>query len=162
MPALDRPSWEKFAKAVATGKTQRDAYKACGFRAKDVDSAASDLANNPKVKQRIKELTARVTDKAVERAAVTKEWVLEKLRDNAEEALKVKGGSAVANRALELLGKELGLFRDPVDKPPLKLEDLPPETLANMLAEAEAGAAREREQAAAAQGGDAPAPPKVN
>ncbi len=112
-------------------------------------------------RKRIRELTARVTNKAVERSALTKEWVLEKLRENAEEALKVKGGSAVANRALELLGKELGLFRDPVDKPPLKLEDLPEEVLANMLAEAEANAARERE-AAASQGGDVPAPPNVN
>ena len=83
-----------------------------GFRAKDADSGASDLANNPKVKQRIRELAARVTNKAVERAALTKEWVLEGLRSNAEEALKVKGGSAVANRALELLGKELGMFKE--------------------------------------------------
>ena len=161
MPVLDRPSWEKFAKAVASGKTQRAAYKACGFKAKDVDSAASDLANNPKVKQRIKELTARVTDKAIERAALTKEWVLEGLRSNAEKALQVEGGSAVANRALELLGNHLGLFKEPEQKLPLRLEDLPPEVLANMLVEAEAAAALEREQAAA-QGGDAPAPLKVN
>ena len=53
------------------------------------------------------------------------------------------------------------MFRDPVDKPPLKLDELPPETLAKMLAEEETRAALEREQAAA-QGGDAPAPPKVN
>src|ERR1019366_8208140 len=161
MPVLDRPSWEKFAKAVASGKTQRAAYKACGFKAKDADSAASDLDNNPKVKQRIKELTARVTDKAIERAALTKEWVLEGLRSNAEKALQVEGGSAVANRALELLGNHLGLFKEPEQKLPLRLEDLPPEVLANMLVEAEAAAALEREQAAA-QGGDAPAPPKVN
>ncbi len=115
---------------------------------------------------RIKELKRRITnravDKAVEETAITKEIVMRKLWENAQRAEQVVGGSAVANRALELLGKELGLFRDPVDKPPVKLEDLPPETLANMLAEAEAGAALEREQAAAAQGGDAPAPPKVN
>ena len=65
----------------------------------------------------------------------------------------MRGGSAVTNRALELIGKELGMFRDPEDKPILKLEDLPPETLANMLAEAEALAATEPE-AAAGQGGD--------
>ena len=86
--------------------------------------------------------------------ALTKEWVLEKLRENAEEALQVKGGSAVANRALELLGKELGLFRDPVDRPPITLDDLPRETLLAMLEEAEANMA--------AQGENAPAPPKAN
>ena len=85
---------------------------------------------------------------------------MEKLRENAEEALQVKGGSAVANRALELLGNHLGLFKEPEQKLPMKLEDLPPETLANMLVEAEALAAKEPETAG--QAGDAPAPPKVN
>jgi hypothetical protein len=56
---------------------------------------------------RIKELTARVTDKAIERAALTKAWVIERLRENAEKALEAPHGSAVANRALELLGTEL-------------------------------------------------------
>ena len=161
MPVPDKPSWEKFAKAVATGKTQRAAYKSAGFKAKDADSAASDLANNPKIKQRIRELTARVTDKAVERAALTKEWVIEGLRSNAEKALRVEGGSAVANRALELLGKELGLFRDPVDKPPVKLEELPDEVLASMLEEARAEAAKDRE-ARVSQAGEGTPPEIVN
>jgi hypothetical protein len=52
------------------------------------------------------------TAKAVEELAITKEWVLAKLKENAINALKVKGGSPVANRALELLGKELGMFID--------------------------------------------------
>ena len=38
--------------------------------------------------------------------------MLGKLKENAQKALKVKGGSPVANRALELLGKELGMFID--------------------------------------------------
>jgi hypothetical protein len=59
------------------------------------------------------------------------------------------------------------MFRDPEDKPILKLEDLPPEVLANMLAEAEANAAEAeanavREREAGAPAGGAPAPPKVN
>jgi hypothetical protein len=36
--------------------------------------------------------------------------VIEKLRENALKALKQKNGSAVANRALELIGKQLGMF----------------------------------------------------
>ena len=55
--------------------------------------------------------------KDVERTAITKEWILDKLRENAEKGLALPGGSAVANRALELLGKELGMFQDPADKP---------------------------------------------
>jgi hypothetical protein len=160
MPVLDKPSWEKFAKAVATGKTQRAAYKLSGFRAKDADSAASDLAKNPKIKQRIRELMARVTDKAIERAALNKEWVLEGLRSNAEKALQVEGGSAVANRALELLGNHLGLFKEPERKFPLKLDDLPKETLENMLAEAEARIAELKP--AAGDAGDGKALKTVN
>ena len=125
-------------------------------------SSTSKPSGTPaSLRSRIRELTSRVTAKAIERAALTKEWVLEGLRSNAEKALQVEGGSAVANRALELLGNHLGLFKEPEQKLPLRLEDLPPETLANMLAEAEARAATEAE-AGAAQGGDAPAPPKVN
>jgi hypothetical protein len=48
----------------------------------------------------------------VEELAITKEWVLLKLKENAINVLKVEGGSPVANRALELLGKELGMFID--------------------------------------------------
>ncbi len=142
MPVLPDPKHERFASLVASGKNKTEAYKSAGFTAKFPEQAAWKMANGSQVKSRIEELTARVSDKIVQRTAekvaTTKEWVLEKLRDNAEEALSVKGGSAVANRALELLGKELGLFREPEVKVPTKLEDLPQETLEAMLAEAEA------------------------
>ncbi len=118
------------------------------------------------LESRVQELKRRITNaamrKAVEETAITKEIVMRKLWENALRAEQAVGGSSVANRALELLGKELGLFRDPVDRLPVKLDELPPETLANMLAEAEARAAIEREEAEATQGRDAPAPPKVN
>ena len=55
--------------------------------------------------------------KSIEQAAITKEWILDKLRENAEKGLALPGGSDVANRALELLGKELGMFQNPADKP---------------------------------------------
>ena len=157
--------WERFAREVAAGKSYTDAYKSLSSKAKDPAKAGSALASNPEIQGRIKELTRRATNKVVERTAervaLTKEWVLEKLRQNAEEAVQVKGGSAVANRALELLGKELGLFRDPVDTPPLKLDDLPEEVLLNMLAEAEAKLVMEP-GAEEIQGADAPALKKVN
>ena len=82
---------------------------------------------------RIKELTARVTDKAIERAAPTKSWVLEKLRENAEKALEAPHGSAVANRALELVGTELGMFRNDGPPKPITLEDLSTEELSRLL-----------------------------
>ncbi len=44
-------------------------------------------------------------------------------------------GSSVANRALELLGTELGMFRNDGPPKPPRLEDLPSEDLERMLAE---------------------------
>lgn len=66
----------------------------------------------------------KATERAIERAAISKAWVLENLRQNAERALQqravldaqgketgeFKYDGAVANRALELIGKELGMF----------------------------------------------------
>ena len=50
----------------------------------------------------------------VEGVILTREWVIERLIENANRAMELKDGSvangSVANRALELLGKELGMF----------------------------------------------------
>lgn len=165
MSVLRNLKHERFANHVAGGLSQAEAFKSAGFKAKHVDSAASKLAGKPQVTDRIKELTARIAKATVrrvaERVAITTEIIIQELWENAQSGKNVRGGSAVTNRALELIGKELGMFRDPVDKPPVKLEDLPPEVLANMLAEAETAAALERNQAAGAQRGNAPAPTKV-
>ncbi len=92
---------------------------------------------------RIKELTARVTDKAIERTAITKEWVLRELLDNAELA-KADGSWAARNRSLELVGKEIGMFGDqPPPQPPRTLEDLPTEILEQIRRES--AAAEEKE-----------------
>lgn len=65
---------------------------------------------------------------------MTKSWVLEGLRDNADKALKVPDGSAVANRALELIGKQLGMFAEKLPAKPITLEDLSTEDLKKLLA----------------------------
>ena len=83
---------------------------------------------------RIKELTARVTDKAIERVAITKEWVLRELLDNAELA-KADGSWAARNRSLELVGKEIGMFGDQEPPKPPRLEDLSTEDLEKLLAQ---------------------------
>lgn len=144
MPVLPELKRERFANHVAEGKTQREAYKLSGYNAKDVDSAASRIANDPQVAARIKELKRRITNRAVDRAvqetAITKELVLRTIWENVQEARSVKGGSSVVNRGCELLGKELGMFKDQIPAPPVNLEDLPAETLERMLAQAEAAA----------------------
>ena len=54
------------------------------------------------------------------------------LWENAQQGAKVKGGSSVRNRALELLGKELGMFQDK-ERKPLRIEDLSTEDLKKLL-----------------------------
>jgi phage terminase small subunit len=84
--------------------------------------------NNDKngIRERIEELRLCVSQAAVTRAAVDREFVLSGLKENFERAmqhepvLNAKGvptgeyryNGAVACRSLELLGKELGMFID--------------------------------------------------
>ena len=96
------------------------------------------------VRGRINELARRATNKTMERVsvrvAITKEWVLRELLDNAELA-KADGSWAARNRSLELVGKEIGMFGD--QPPPRTLEDLPTEILEQILRES--AAAEEQE-----------------
>ena len=69
---------------------------------------------------------AEGTAKAIEKIALTQEWVLTRLMENAERALQhvavldkerkptgeYRYDGSVANRALELLGKQQGMFID--------------------------------------------------
>lgn len=54
MADLDRPQWEAFARALATGMTKTAAYTAAGY--KKSCGAASRLSQKPPVKARVKEL----------------------------------------------------------------------------------------------------------
>ena len=131
MPVLDNPRHERFAQELADGKSQTDAYVAAGY--KESRSSASALATNPNISARVSELlslraqsTAKATERAVQKLTLDKEWVLTRLMENAERALQrqpvlgddgepigeYKYEGNVANRALELLGKQLGLFID--------------------------------------------------
>jgi len=120
MAALKNARHEKFAQELAKGKSATDAYKAAGY--KPDDGNAARLTGNDRIKERLAELTERAADKAV----VDKAWVLDRLRQNVETCMTmdfVRGPNgqptpavthnpAAANKALELLGKELGMFKD--------------------------------------------------
>jgi hypothetical protein len=74
-------------------------------------------------------------ERVSERVAITKEWVLRELLDNAELA-KADGSWAARNRSLELVGKEIGMFGDvQPPPPPQRLEDLPTAILEQILRE---------------------------
>ena len=69
-----------------------------------------------------------------ERIALTKNWVLDKLVENVEKAMTAKSGSSISNRALELLGTELGMFPNDGPAKPPTLDDLSTEDLERMVA----------------------------
>jgi hypothetical protein len=50
-------------------------------------------------------------ERVSERVAITKEWVLRELLENAALA-KADGSWAARNRSLDLVGKEIGMFGD--------------------------------------------------
>jgi hypothetical protein len=109
MPPLEIHKQELFAQALAQhGHMTRAAIEA-GYSTKGAGVAGSRLAAKPKVKQRIMELQRDNREKVQRAVVADRAWVLNSLVANAEDALKAKDRSA-ANRALELVGKELGMF----------------------------------------------------
>jgi hypothetical protein len=111
MPALTNSRHEQFAAFVAGGMTATRAYSAAGFTGKGAAQSASRLAKRPSVAARIAELR-NISSTVIVHAVIDREFVLTGLKDIASDT-KLKETARV--RAYELLGKELGMFRDAVD-----------------------------------------------
>lgn len=95
---------EKYAQALASGMTQLEAAAAANYS--DASQGGhSRLANDPRVMARVKEIQGA----AAKRVEIDKAWVLRKLVRNRRRADQ-KGDFAACNKALELIGKELGMF----------------------------------------------------
>jgi hypothetical protein len=114
MPRLENSKHERFAQALAAGKTAVDAYEWAGYRRNR--GHASTLRKNPGLLKRVDEILesrgqiqGRGALAAIERARLTKTAVIEMLLADRELA-REKGQSSAAIRATELLGKELGMF----------------------------------------------------
>ncbi|UQS95217.1 terminase small subunit [Pseudanabaena phage Pam5] len=103
MPALANPRHERFAQELAKGKSASEAYVAAGYE--ESRSAASRLSTNVNVQARVTELQER----AATNVSISREWVLEQLVENARLA-KEAGDISPSNQALNLIGKELGMF----------------------------------------------------
>jgi hypothetical protein len=132
VPALENPKHELFAQELAKGKTAEEAHGLAGYKASR--SGASQLKQNLNISNRIAEILAereaihgQATADAIKSTALTKEWVIGTLMENVARAMQAKpaklddeGAAAgeyvyqgsVANKALELLGKEMGMFVD--------------------------------------------------
>lgn len=140
MPALANQTHEKFCQLVASGRTKKQAFLEARDPSKpplgsdgSIRQSATNLMNRADVRARIAELTERMFDAKIEatqdivrKEALTREWVVDALRENVERAMQAvavldsngkptgeyKYDGSVANRALELLGKEIGMFVD--------------------------------------------------
>ena len=112
----------------------RAAYDAGGMKPATINRKAKELMDNGKIAARLGAVREAVQQKAIDAAALTKAWVLERLMSNAERCrqaepvLDRKGNPVLvelpngtlapaftfdapgSNRALELCGKEIGMF----------------------------------------------------
>ena len=93
---------------------------------------------------------------AIERVALTKTWVLDKLIENVNRAMQNQAitdregnetgayeyEGAVANRALELLGKELGMFISRSEVRTGPLDGMDPDVIRRLLTAIDAESAR--------------------
>jgi hypothetical protein len=124
------PKREAFVLAyIKTGNASeayRQAYNT-NASAKTIHEKASRLLAEGNVRARFEVLRGKVTERAVEKTAISKAWVIEKLVENVDRAMQAEPvrrsdgeevpgayvyNGSVANKALELIGKELGMFID--------------------------------------------------
>lgn len=79
---LPNPRHESFAQALAKGKTATEAYADAGY--KGDRTAASRLSTNVNIRQRVKEIVGRVSEKA-EWSAADRLAALKRISDAAED-----------------------------------------------------------------------------
>jgi hypothetical protein len=90
MPALANPKHEHFAQLITAGATPTKAYALTGYSENGAAQSAARLLRSAKVRARVSELQSAVAERAVEKAAVDKAWVLARLRENVERAMQAK------------------------------------------------------------------------
>jgi phage terminase small subunit len=118
MPVLPNNKHELFAQGLAKGLSADVAYEQASYTPNRGNAAR--LKANESISGRVKELQ----EAAAAKAMVTKQWVLDHLKEIVERAMQAEpvldreGNPTgeytfqgnVANKALELIGKELGMF----------------------------------------------------
>ncbi len=108
------PKMAAFASLIASGKSQVDAYCEAynvglnGSRAV-ARNEASVVARKPKVQARIRALKENRKTVQADQEALSKAWILDKLR---AEAIDLDNAPSVRVRALEIIAKSAGLFSD--------------------------------------------------
>ena len=105
MPVLTNQRHERFAQELARGKTTVDAYETAGYS--HDRGAASRLSSKDNIRKRVAELQQSAWDKT----ELTREWVIEQLKALHSAAVE-NGQIGNAKGCVELIGKDLGMFRD--------------------------------------------------
>ena len=107
---------EGFAQKVAKGAVLSDAYRECysadTMKDSTVWTEACKLAQHPKVSKRIKELQAQIEQDHRTREHRLREHVLKRLQEEADGA----DNASSRIRALELVGKTIGMFTDRIEQ----------------------------------------------
>jgi hypothetical protein len=85
MPALLKAKHETVARALAAGKTQREAYQAAGYKYKPAN--AHRLCTNPAIESRVNEIVAhryederRAREIAANEAGLDEAWIIKRLK----------------------------------------------------------------------------------
>lgn len=126
MGMLKNAKHEHFAGLMAKGVSQTEAAVTAGFSQRRAIVTASELLARPEVKARIAELRVMVVERITEKTGIDKAWVMKELVEvvqmgkaaspiigkDGESTGEVKQNLAAANKALELIGKEFGMFVD--------------------------------------------------
>lgn len=119
---LKNQRWERFCQALAKGETADAAYVIAGFKPNRGNAARL------KATESIKARVAAILRKSAERIEIDQAWIKKKLVVNIERSMQTVENEALgveapgplynvtaANRGLELLGKDLGMFRETVE-----------------------------------------------
>lgn len=131
---------EHFAHLVAKGEKPTEAYIQAGFSPKAAYTCAARLLKKAQICSRVAEIQANISKVAEEKTGISKAWVLEQLVEivhlgKAVEPVRGENGEvtgelsvanlSAANKALELIGKEHGMFIDRKEIRTGALDDVP-------------------------------------
>lgn len=119
------PKQERFVREYLVDLNATQAAIRAGYSEKTAHAIGHENLSKPEIAAAI----AKGREKAAEQAGISQQWVLDRLRTNAERALQaepVKDShgrptgeytyqGSVVNGALNLLGKHLGMFADKVE-----------------------------------------------
>lgn len=133
---LENSAHESFCVAFVSGKTITQSAIDAGYSATAAAAHGSRMLKRPDIKARIAQLREMHGLDLDKPAKVDRQWVLNSLVRNVENALAANDRGA-ANRGLELLGREYGLFTERRIEMNSPLEGLTAEQLLALLGAAD-------------------------